>query len=128
MGEGGGGAALSFKICRFKQQKWFQGCVGDDRHPFLSAMLCGRLQLRACLKRKAQRLRAKAELVNTRADKWLSDPQAAGTSSGFPMSFPYHLPKQLIMVDTRHRHCTRGLSLVIMVTGQQWPSSIERNE
>lgn len=79
-----GGAALSFKIYRFKQQKWSQRCVGDPRHPFLCAMLCGRLQLRASLKREAQRLRAKAGLVNTQAHKWLSDPQAARTRSGFP--------------------------------------------
>lgn len=83
-----GGAALSFKIYRFKQQKWSQGCVGDPRHLFLCAMLCGRLQLRASLKREAQRLRAKAGLVNTQAHKRLSDPQVARTSSEFPMSFP----------------------------------------
>lgn len=50
------------------------------------------------MKREAQRLRAKAELVNMQADKWLSDPQAAGTSSGFPMNFPYHLPEHLEVI------------------------------
>lgn len=64
-----GEAALSLKIYRFKQQKWSLGSVGDPSHPFLCAMLCGRLQLRASLKREVQRLRAKAGLANTQAHK-----------------------------------------------------------